>query len=334
MKFILIALTSCLLLACNHEPKLHSFSGGALGTGYRVQFYGDRPFPVQHKFDSVIAAVNGSMSTYMEDSDISKINRGDSTVVVDSMFREVLSLSRTIYEATNGYYDPTVGILVNAYGFGPGRPLNNLDSAHIDSLKQYVGLDKIRVSPKNRIEMEKQGMYLDFNSIAKGYCIDRIGAMLEANGIQNYLVELGGELLAKGTNLVKKSPWTVGIEDIDSPVDHRSYSQTVSLIDKGMAGSGNYRKFRVDSVTGERYVHTINPITGHATRSNILSSTVIAGTCAKADGYATAFMAMGLERSKKLLGTLDGVDAYLLYDDQNGDTKVFKSAGFDKFINE
>ena len=333
MKFIVAIFISFLILACNQKPKLHSFSGGALGTSYNVQFYGEKPFPVQKKFDSVVAAVNQSMSTYMPSSDISKINRGDSSVVVDSMFREVLSLSRKIYKTSAGYYDPTVGVLVNAYGFGPGKPLKVLDSAHVDSLEQYVGLDKVGLSPKGNIIFDKKGMYLDFNSIAKGYCIDRIGVMLEANGVIDYLIEMGGELRARGTNLAKKAPWTVGIENIDAPVEDRSYTKTVALIDKGMAGSGNYRKFRVDSTTGERYVHTINPITGHATRSNILSSTVIAATCAMADGYATAFMALGLERSKKVLDSLDGVDAYLLYDDQKGGTKVYMSKGFDKYLN-
>ncbi len=333
MKFILATLLSFIFLACVQKPELHSFSGGALGTSYNVQFYGEKPFPVQEKFDSVVAAVNHSMSTYIPSSDISKINRGDSSVVVDSMFKEVLSLAQRIYKTTDGYYDPTVGVLVNAYGFGPGKRLKVLDSAHIDSLKQFVGLDKINLSPQGKINMDKKGMYLDFNSIAKGYCIDRIGTMLEANGITDYLVEMGGELRARGTNLGKKAPWTVGIENIDAPVDDRSYTKTVALIDKGMAGSGNYRKFRVDSVTGERYVHTINPITGLATRSNVLSSTVLAATCAKADGYATAFMALGLERSKKVLDTLDDVDAYLLYDDQKGGTAVYMSRGFGKFLN-
>lgn len=333
MKFLFIAFLSISLLACTQKPELRSFSGEALGTSYQLQFYGSKPFPVEEKLDSVVEAINHSMSTYSSSSDISKINRGDTSVVVDSMFREVLSISNKIYSSTGGYFDPTVGVLVNAYGFGPGKPLKVLDSAHIDSLKTYVGLDKIKLSPEGKIDMAQKGMYLDFNSIAKGYCIDRIGIMLEAHGVKDYLIEMGGELRAHGTNLVKKSPWTIGIENIDGPVDDRSYSKTVALIDKGMAGSGNYRKFRVDSVTGERYVHTINPITGHATRSNVLSSTVIAPTCAEADGYATAFMALGLEGSKKVLDTLKGINAYLLYDDQNGGTEVYMSKGFDKFLN-
>ena len=331
MKYFLVLLIP-FIFSCKQEPALHSFSGGALGTSYNVQFYAEKQFPVQQKFDSVVAAVNHSMSTYIPESDISKINSGDRSIVVDSMFREVLSLARKIYINSGGYYDPTVGVLVNAYGFGPGKQLKVLDSAHIDSLKQYVGLDKISLSPQGTVFMQKEGMYLDFNSIAKGYCIDRIGLMLEANGVKDYLVEMGGELRARGTNLDKKKPWTVGIENIDAPEDDRSYGATVALTDKGMAGSGNYRKFRLDSVTGERYVHTINPITGHATRSNILSSTVIAPTCAKADGYATAFMALGLERAKKVLDTLQDVDAYLLYDDQKGHTQVYKSKGFAKIF--
>lgn len=310
-----------------------SFSGQALGTSYNVQFYSDHQFPVQEKFDSVIAAINHSMSTYIPDSDISRINAGDTTVVVDDMFKEVLNQSREVYEVTAGYYDPTVGILVNAYGFGPGKPIKQLDDKVLDSLKHYVGLDEINLSSQGRIKKENSAVYIDFNSIAKGYCIDRIGVMLEQNSVTDYLIEMGGELRGRGTNLEKKSAWKVGIENIDAPVEDRTYTTIVALTDRGMAGSGNYRKFRIDSATGKRFVHTVNPLTGLAEKTDVLSATVIASTCAIADAYATACMAMGLERSKKVLESLDNVDAYLLY--AAGDTTaVYMSNGFGKYLVE
>ncbi|HEA29213.1 MAG TPA: FAD:protein FMN transferase [Leeuwenhoekiella sp.] len=332
MKYLIILL---MFISCAQKEtnERRSFSGQALGTSYNVQFYSDHQFPVQEKFDSVIAAINHSMSTYIPDSDISRINAGDTTVVVDDMFKEVLNQSREVYEVTAGYYDPTVGILVNAYGFGPGKPIKQLDDKVLDSLKHYVGLDEINLSSQGRIKKENSAVYIDFNSIAKGYCIDRIGVMLEQNSVTDYLIEMGGELRGRGTNLEKKSAWKVGIENIDAPVEDRTYTTIVALTDRGMAGSGNYRKFRIDSATGKRFVHTVNPLTGLAEKTDVLSATVIASTCAIADAYATACMAMGLERSKKVLESLDNVDAYLLY--AAGDTTaVYMSNGFGKYLVE
>ncbi len=332
MKYFLLLF---IVLSCEqkNDNELRSFSGEALGTVYTVQFYSDHKFPVQERFDSVIGAINHSMSTYIPDSDISRINDGDTTVVVDDMFKEVLAEARKVYEVTDGYYDPTVGILVNAYGFGPEKAINQLDKQILDSLRQFVGLDEISLSVEGRIKKENSAVYIDFNSIAKGYCIDRVGVMLEENGVTDYLIEMGGELRARGTNLEKKSAWKVGIENISAPVEDRQYTKIVALTDRGMAGSGNYRKFRVDSATGKRFVHTVNPLTGLAEKTDVLSATVIANTCAEADAYATACMAMGLERSKIVLESLENVDAYLLY--ATGDTTaVYMSKGFHKYLVE
>lgn len=331
MRYILSFIFCATLISCADKPSHTILRGEALGTGYQVQFYTSAEFGVQEKFDSVIEAINQSMSTYRASSDISRINHGDTTVVVDDMFKEVLALSREVYKTTDGYYDPTVGVLVNAYGFGPEKPLSQLDSVTLDSLKEYVGLDKIQITQSGKITKEQGGVYLDFNSIAKGYSIDRVGAMLEHNGVKNYLIELGGELLAKGTNLDKEKPWAVGIENINAPVENRDYTQVVNLKDKGMAGSGNYRKFRVDSITGKRFVHTINPISGKAERSDVLSATVIANTCAEADAYATAFMALGLKKSQAVLSKLKEVDAYLMYANDDS-TAIFVSEGFKKYL--
>ena len=331
MRLVLLGFIFSFLISCDSEPQLVELTGEALGTGYRVQFYSSERFEVVEKFDSTIAAINKSMSTYLEDSDISKINDGDTTIVIEPMFRDVLALSRKIYNATDGYFDPTVGILVNAYGFGPEKQIKVLDSVVLDSLRAYVGLDKIKLSREGRIIKENKAVYLDFNSIAKGYSIDRLGKMLENNGVENYLIELGGELLAKGKNLDKNQTWRVGIENIDSPLNNRDFTEAVELQNRGMAGSGNYRKFRIDSTTGKRYVHTINPLTGKAEKSDILSATVIATTCAEADGFATAFMALGLEKSKQVLNRHQDIEAYFIYADKDS-TAIFKSKGFSNFI--
>ena len=337
MKFILKIFIGFIILtgfsSCQPEKNLVVYNGQALGTSYQLQFYASERFDLVRQFDSTIAAINKSMSTYQPDSDISQINAGDTTVIVDDMFKEVLALSRTVYKASGGYYDPTVGILANAYGFGPDKPLKKLDSATIDSLRQFVGLDKIRISPEGKIKEETFPVYLDFNSIAKGYCIDQIGKMLEQNGVEDYLIELGGELLAKGKNRDKGQAWRVGIENINAPIDNRTYTEAVELKDLGMAGSGNYRKYRTDSLTGAMYVHTINPLTGRAEKSDVLSSTVIASTCAEADAYATAFMAMGFERSKSLLENDKNLAAYLMFTKKGSDSVyVYCSESFKPYL--
>ena len=150
---------------------------------------------------------------------------------------------------------------------------------------------------------------------------------MESKGISNYLIELGGEILAKGKNIENNKAWVVGIENVTSNLNDRSYSSIIALENIAMATSGNYRKFRVDSITGKKYVHTLNPITGSAAKSDITSATVLASTCALADAYATAFMALGLENSKEILKNLNGIDVYFTYNDQNNEEQVFATEG-------
>jgi len=268
------------------------------------------------------------VSIYLPKSDISKINRGDTSVVIDGIFEDNFNISYEVHKSTNGYFDPTIGVLRNAYGFGDTKPLEEIDSLTLDSLLQYVGFNKVKLTSENKIVKQYPEIYFDFNAVAKGYGIDQIGNYLESKGISHYLIELGGEILAKGKNLDKNKPWVVGIENVDSQLEDRSYSSIVSLQDEAMAASGNYRKFRIDSLTGKKYVHTLNPITGSAEKSDVTSATVIASTCAVADAYATAFMALGLEKSKEVLKSLNGIEAYLTYNDENNNEHVFVTEGF------
>lgn len=314
--------------SCGHpQPVKHTLQGPAFGTTYGIQFYGGDPEKIASGIDSVLTVVNRSMSTYIPDSDISRINRGDTTLVVDQMFREVYELSEIVWGLSEGYFDPTIGVLRNAYGFGDDRPLARIDSTTIDSLLQFVGFDKVRLLPRGTMEKELPEIYFDFNAVAKGYGIDRIGAMMEVYGVEHYLIELGGELLSKGQNLDKAQSWTVGIESVESELGDRAYQAAVRLENTGMASSGNYRKFRIDSLTGVRYVHTINPITGGATASNLTSATVIASNCATADAFATAFMAVGLEKSIALIEQHEELEGYLTYTDGPVD-RVYISPGF------
>lgn len=320
-----------LFLCCGKsETEQRFLQGEAFGTTYHIQFYSKKDIDFKNGLDSVIAAVNHSVSTYIPDSDISKVNQGDSTVVVDSIFREVFEISKKVNTKTKGYFDPTIGVLRNAYGFGDVKPLKNIDSTTLDSLMQYVGFHKVKIKGDGTISKEYPQIYFDFNAVAKGFGIDCLGRYLESKGVTDYLIELGGEILAKGKNIAKNQEWVVGIETVDSKLEDRTYGATVKLKNVGMASSGNYRKFRIDSLTGKKYVHTLNPLTGSAEMSDITSATVIAPTCAVADAYATSCMALGLEKSKELLKNLPDVEAYLTFNDSLNDHQVFMTEGFKK----
>lgn len=333
MKRILILLLVPLLFSCEENYLVHDyFEGDAFGTNYHIQLYSNDRVDLKSGIDSVIATVNHSLSTYISDSDISKINRGDSTVVVDSIFREVFKLSAEVNKKTHGYFDPTIGVLRNAYGFGDTNPLQNIDAKTLDSLMQFVGFHKVELKEDGTIRKEFPQIYFDFNAVAKGSGIDCIGRYLESKGITDYLIELGGEILAKGKNLDKDQLWTVGIESPESDLENRSFEASVMLKNEGMASSGNYRKFRIDSITGKKYVHTLNPLTGSAEMSDVTSATVIAPSCGEADAYATSFMALGFEKSKELLNNLSEVEAYLTYNDSLNNHAVFITEGFKKMM--
>src|SRR5690606_8182756 len=333
MKKLIFIPLLLLFIFCEKKEATHRFlQGEAFGTTYNIQFYSENDIDFKKGLDSVIDAVNHSVSTYIPDSDISKVNKGDSTIVVDSIFREVFEISAEVNKKTNGYFDPTIGVLRNAYGFGDVKPLKEIDSTTLDSLMKYVGFHKVKIKSDGTISKEYPQIYFDFNAVAKGFGIDCLGRYLESKGVTDYLIELGGEILAKGENIQKGQECVVGIEAVDSELENRSFEATVKLKNVGMASSGNYRKFRIDSLTGKKYVHTLNPLTGSAEMSDVTSSTVIAPTCGVADAYATSFMALGLEKSKELLKSLPNVKAYLTYTDSLNQHRVFVTDGFKKLM--
>ncbi len=300
MRFILslfaaVFLTiSCACLDKSDEVKLE---GNALGTTFHITYFDTQKRDFSHQIDSLLHKVNKSLSTYIPTSDISKINSGDTSIVVDDYFKEVFDKSNLIYNATDGIFDPTIGTLVNAWGFGPKKGLNNLSQNQIDSLLQFVGFNKVTIE-NDKLIKQNLAIFLDFNAIAKGYAIDVLGRYFESQNISKYLVEIGGEIRARGDKA-----WTVAIEhpNFDGT---QSFQATVILNNESMATSGSYRKFKNDAKTGKKYVHIINPKTGSASMSNLLSASVIAPSdCADVDGYATAFIAMGLEQTKDFLKT-------------------------------
>jgi len=315
------------IVACNsNKTDLQVLQGNAIGTTYSIKYIASKNTNFELKIDNIIKAVNKSTSTYIANSDISKINRGDTSIVVDAIFEEVFNKSEKIFHETDGDFDPTVGVLVNAWGFGPGTKINDLDSLKIDSLLTYVGFNKVSLLNKKVSKLYPE-IYVDFNAIGKGYLVDLIARQFEAANIENYMVEIGGEIRVKGKNQ-QEEYWKIAIEN---PNDDgtRSFATIIQLKDEAMATSGNYRKYRT-SADGKKYVHTINAKTGYASESNLLSASVISsGDCADVDGYATAFMAMGLDKSIAFLENHTELKAFLIYANENGEIKTFASANFD-----
>ena len=313
-----------LLLGCKQQNDREvKLQGNALGTTFHITYLDDAHRDFSQEVDSLIHKVNKSLSTYMPESDISRINAGDSTVIVDDMFKEVFRKSELIYEQTEGAFDPTIGILVNAWGFGPGKEINHLDKAKVDSLMQYVGFYKVRIAG-DKVEKANKNIFLDFNANAKGYAVDVIGRFLESKNIGNYLVEIGGEIRVRGKN-AKGKLWTVAIEKPNFD-GSRSFQAVTELDNESIATSGNYRKFKIDPETGKRYAHTIDTQTGYPSRSDLLSASVIGHLdCADVDGYATAFMAMGLDKTKKFLEGHPELKAFLIYTNEKGEIDTYST---------
>jgi len=327
--FITLCCVAFLVFSCAQQETTiykNQNTGAALGTSYSLIYLSKEKLDFQREIDSVFGVVNQSLSTYMPDSDISKINRGDTTVVVDHMFQEVFKLSKEIHKSTAGYFDPTVGSLVNAWGFGPGEQIE-LDSVSVDSLMQFVGFQKVELTSENTIKKEHVNITFDFNAIAKGYAIDRLAKLMNQKGINNYLLEVGGELVSKGKNVITDKLWSIGIDDPQIE-EGRQLKLVITLKDKALASSGNYRKFRIDAITGEKFVHTINPKTGYTKNGKVLAANVLAADCATADAYATAFMAMSLENSIALLNEHQELEGYIIYLDSEGVTQEFMTPRF------
>lgn len=320
--FTLLFFSFIIFISCNEDVNSPvKLQGFIFGTTYNIIYY-DINTVFDEEINQLFEDVNNEISTYITTSDISRINRGETDVSVNTYFKEVFSKSERIFEETNGYFDPTVGNLVNAWGFGPEKPLNNLDSSSVQDLMKFVGFDKVKIN-NNKVFKKYPETYFDFNSIGKGYGLDIIARFLESKKVEKYLIEIGGEVRVKGTKPDGKL-WTVQLDNPNTDGSRSAYSY-LQLTNISMASSGNYRKYRIGP-KGEKYVHTINPKTGYARESNLLAATVIAELdCADVDAYATAFMAMGLEKTLKFLKTKPLLKVVLIYVNEAGDLAEFRN---------
>lgn len=295
------------------EYTLTHITGQTMGTiQYNVKYMGDDAPNYKRQIDSLLRAFNQSLSTYIPNSEISTLNKTGRLENPSKMFLDVLKSSREVFENTGGAFDPTVGPLVSSWGFGANKQPDMPDSSEIEQLMGFVGFDRVVFSEK-QVSMDS-GMYLDFSAIAKGYAVDLVALFLEQHGHHNYLVEIGGEVRAKGEN-EQNEIWKIGIEDPLVQQAERKLLAIVRLKGLSMATSGNYRNYY--QANGRTIAHTIDPRTGYNTSHNLLSASVFAGDCMSADAYATAFMVLGLEESRQVLKN-SAMDAFLIYQDEAG----------------
>lgn len=302
--------------------------GTIFGTLYHAKYLCDKD--LKANIEAELQKVDASLSMFNPQSTISRINRGE-TDEADEVLAEVLRLSFAINEATNGAFDPTVAPLVNAWGFG-FKSGQLPDSSQVDSLRALVGLSAIHLND-GKLTKDNPCSILDFSAIAKGYGVDKVAQVLRGHGIENFMVEIGGEVVTGGVN-EKGTPWRIGINkpDDDSTSTNTELQDIIDLSDKAIATSGNYRNYYISD--GRKIAHTINPRTGYPAQQDILSSTVMAPSCAEADAYATAFMVLGLEQAKLVLERQPQLQAYFIYSDEQGGYRTWCTEGFKTLIHE
>lgn len=322
--FSTIVLLAVSLSYCKeNKPVFENFTGFAQGSTYSIVYENKKnldPAGIRKKVDSILKDFDNSLSLYNDSSIVSRINRNEDAVP-DSFFTEVFRKSVLISQMTDGAFDITVGPLVRAWGFGPDAH-KSFTEAKRDSLMKLVGISKVSLI-KGKLIKSDPHISLDFNAIAQGFSVDIICRFFNNLGIKNYLVEIGGEVRAKG----KKADnlWRIGI---DKPVDNNNspgqeLEAIIKISDKALATSGNYRKFYIED--GVKYSHEIDPKTGYPVKNTLLSASVIANDCTTADGLATACMVFGTEKTIEFLGNHPEFEAFLVYSDSNGNFKTWTS---------
>lgn len=304
--------------------------GGIQGTSYHIVYQSSDKTDLHDSIKRILHEFDMSLSSYIPNSIISRINKNDENVIPDKYFTEVFNKSIEVYNQSEGMFDITIAPLVNAWGFGPERKLR-MDEQVIDSLLQIIGMEKAELKNGKIVKTDPR-VKIDVNAIAQGYSCDVVADFLERMGCRNYLVEIGGEIKARGKNPEGRA-WRVGI---DRPAEgnmvpgSQELQAIVSLKNRSLATSGNYRKFIEEN--GVKYAHTINPKTGYPVKSNLLSATIVAKNCITADAYATVCMVAGLEKSKEIISRVRGLDAFLIYSDMNGEYQIFMTKGMEKMI--
>ena len=293
-----------LLVSCSKPVAFQRNSNIVFGTIYNITYqYEDN---LQPEIEAELQKVDGEFSMFNQHSTVARINNGDSTVERSAMFHEVFKLAQTVNSETDGAFDIHVAPLVNAWGFG-------FKHDQLPTAQQVDSLLKIRNQ-------------MDFSAIAKGYGCDVVARLLRSHGIENFMIEIGGEVVLSGHN-DKDQPWHIGVNKPVENVEDGELQTVLSLTDCAIATSGNYRNFYYKD--GRKYAHTIDPRTGYPVQHSLLSATVLAADCATADAYATSFMVLGVEGAQAVLERHPELKAYLIYADESGNMAVWHSSTLD-----
>ncbi|MBQ8050932.1 MAG: FAD:protein FMN transferase [Bacteroidaceae bacterium] len=317
LPFLILLIIGSVLIIRRHQPHVAPFQkseGMIFGTVFHATYQSDSS--LYYSIMKELQEVDGSLSMFNPNSTLSRINRGERTTT-DSLLRFVFTQAQQISQATDGCFDVTVAPLVNAWGFGFKNGVLP-DSAQVDSLRQFVGWQKVSIDEGGHLRKADERMVLDFSAIAKGFGVDQVASLFNQLGITNYMVEIGGEIVVKGLN-PKGRLWSIGVNKPieDSTSTNQEIQTILALTDCAMATSGNYRNYYI-SAEGRKLAHTIDPHSGYPVQHSILSSTVLAPTCSMADAFATSFMVMGLEHAKAVLKAHPELQAYFIYSDEQG----------------
>lgn len=325
---VLLALaTAAILIRHNRPTPFQKDSGLIFGTVYNVTY--QHAQSLKDDIDSALHRFDGSLSMFNDTSTITRVNRGED-VQTDNLFRTVFRRSMEVSRQTAGAFDITVAPLVNAWGFGFKQGVFP-DSAMIDSLRQLVGYAKVSLTPDGRVRKQDPRIMLDCSAVAKGYAVDVVASLLRDRGVQNFMVDIGGEVVVSGRN-PNDALWRIGINrPVDDSLSMDQSLQTVlSLSGVGIATSGNYRNYYYHE--GRKYAHTINPKTGYPALNNLLSATIVAPDCMTADAYATACMVMGLDGAIDFAESMADIDAYFIYADTLGHYQTYMTRGMSRYL--
>lgn len=326
---LLVLGTVWILARHNRTVPYQTDNGLIFGTVYKVTYQYDKD--LRDEIEAALKRFDGSLSPFNDTATITRINLNED-IVPDTFFTNVFRRSMEISKETDGAFDITVAPLANAWGFGFKKG-DFPDSAMIDSLLEITGYTKVSLSAEGKVVKQDPRIMLSCSAVAKGYAVDVIAQLLEKKGIQNFMVDIGGEVVVRGTN-PKSGLWRIGInKPIDDSLAVNQELQTIlQVTDLGIATSGNYRNYYYKD--GKKYAHTIDPRTGYPIQHNILSATVIAKDCMSADAYATAFMVMGLEEAERFADAHPDIDACFIYSDDKGGFKSYFTKGMEKYISQ
>ncbi len=312
----------------NNSPDPIRIEGRTMGTTYHITYFDKAGRDFKNSVDSLLLVVNKSINNYDTTSEVSRFNHSTKGFAFDLPYLYNPTLkAKEVFVASNGAFDPTVLPLVNAWGFGSEERINP-DSAQIDSLKAFVGFDKIRITEDSLIKLDPR-VTLDFGGIGQGYGADVVTEFFKSKGITDMLVELGGEGNALGKNLKTNKLWEIGILDPNSTYENQFFKAYVTLKNKSFTTSGNY--FNYYEMDGKKYSHTIDPVSGYPAQRALLSASIFSSDCITADVWGTALMSMGHEKAIEVLKKHPELEVILIYSTPDGKQETFISAGIKSF---